>query len=100
MTIYQQISSNKRKTFLIMTLFVIVISALGFVFGEAYGGSGFGVPVMVMALAFSSISAGFSYFFSDKVVLTIAGAKKIGRDEVPVIYGVLENLTIGSGLPK
>jgi heat shock protein HtpX len=100
MNIYEQISSNKRKTFLIMAVFVAVISAFGYVIGEIYGGSGAGVPFMIMAVFFSGITSVSSYFFSDKVVLSIAGAKKVGREQTPQIYGILENLCIGAGLKK
>ncbi|PJA41073.1 zinc metalloprotease HtpX [candidate division WWE3 bacterium CG_4_9_14_3_um_filter_34_6] len=100
MTIYDQIASNRRKTFVVMTLFVFVISLLCYVFGEIYGGSGAGVYVMIMGVGFSSLSAVSSYYFSGKIVLSIAGAKKVERAELPVVYGDLENLCIGSGIKK
>lgn len=34
------------------------------------------------------------------MVLSIAGAKKVGRDEAPQVYGILENLCIGAGIKK
>ena len=83
-----------------MAMFVAVISAFGYVIGEIYGGSGAGVPFMVMAVLFSGLTSISSYYFSDKVVLSIAGAKKIERENAPQIYGILENLCIGAGLKK
>lgn len=99
-TIYEQISANKRRTALVMSLFVVVISALGYVFGEVYGGAGAGISFLIFALIISVIAAFFSYYFSDKAVLSIAKAKKVGHEEAPQVYGILENLTIGAGLPK
>jgi len=100
MNIYDQISSNKRKTFFIMVMFVIVISFLGYFLGEIYGGQGAGVYVMGMTVIASSFSAVGSYYFSDKLILSISGAKKINRADSPKIYGVLENLCIGAGIKK
>lgn len=99
-TIYDQISANKRETILIMFAFVIVVTILGFLYGEIFVGEGAGYPIMLMAILFSSVSSVSSYYFSDKIVLGIAGAKKITREDQPVVYGVLENLCIGAGLKK
>lgn len=98
MNIYEQISSNRRKTWLIVLLFIAFISFVGYAFGEYYVGAGAGFPVTGFALVFSSFSAFSSYYFSDKVALGIAGAKKIDKDDAPMVYGILENLSIGSGL--
>lgn len=83
-----------------MILFVAVISALGYVVGEVWGGSGAGVPFMTLAVAVSMLTSVGSFYFSDKVVLGISGAKKVDRDLAPQLYGILENLCIGSGLKK
>ncbi len=100
MTIYEQIASNKRKTFMIMALFIAVISFLGYIFGEVYAGSGAGLSFMVIAVIGSTLTSLWSFYFSDKAVLSIAGAQKVGREQSPQIYGVLENLCIGAGLKK
>ncbi len=99
-TIYDQISSNKRETVIIMFVFVIVVTILGFFFGEVFVGEGAGYPVMLIAVMFSSLSSVSSYYFSDKLVLGIAGAKKVSRETLPQVYGILDNLCIGSGLKK
>lgn len=99
-TIYDQISSNKRETVFIMFVFVIVVTILGFFFGEVFVGEGAGYPVMLIAVLFSSVSSVSSYYFSDKLVLGIAGAKKVSRENLPQVYGVLDNLCIGAGLKK
>lgn len=100
MNIYEQISANKRKTLFVMLFFVAFISFIGYVFGEVWGGQGFGVPFMIFAIIVSSGSALFSYYFSDKAVLAIAHAKKVDREASPMVYGILENLCVGSGIKK
>ncbi|OGC46985.1 hypothetical protein A2713_00455 [candidate division WWE3 bacterium RIFCSPHIGHO2_01_FULL_35_17] len=99
-TIYNQISSNKRETVIIMFAFVTVVTILGFLSGEIFVGEGAGYPVMVFAVLFSSISSVSSYYFSDKIVLGIAGAKKVSRETLPKVYGILDNLCVGSGIKK
>lgn len=99
-TIYDQISSNKRETVFIMFAFVVVVTILGFLCGEIFVGEGAGYPVMLIAVMFSSVSSVSSYYFSDKIVLGIAGAKKVSRETLPQVYGVLDNLCVGAGLKK
>lgn len=99
MTIYSQIDDNKRRTWLIMALFVGLVVALGYFFGEA-GGSGGGPPGLALALVFSSVTSLGSYYYSDKLVLAISGAKLVEEVENPQLYHLVENLCIGVGLPK
>jgi len=96
MTIYTQIDANKRKTRLIMALFIIFISLIGYIFGRIYGSglSGFGV-----ALIISGVMSFFSYYYSDKVVLLLSSAKQIHEKDNPHFFHTVENLCIGSGLP-
>ena len=83
-----------------MILFVAVISALGYFLGEVFIGRGGGYSLMLFAFMFSTVSSFVSYFYSDKMVLSISGAKKVEREEAPRLYGILENLCIGAGLKK
>jgi len=93
---YNQIDSNKRKTWLLMTIFLIVIVLLGWVFGEAYD---LGYGGLVIALMIAVLMNLFSYFKGDKVALAISGAHPIQKENNPYIYRLVENLTIASGLP-
>lgn len=83
-----------------MFAFVIVVTLLAFFFGEVFVGEGAGYPIMIFAVLFSSVSSVSSYYFSDKIALKIAGAKKVSRETLPSVYGVLDNLCIGAGLKK
>lgn len=99
-TIYDQISSNKKETVVVMFAFVAVVTSLAYLCGEIFIGNGAGYPLMIFAVLFSSISSISSYYFSDKIVLGIAGAKKVSRETLPSVYGILDNLCIGAGLKK
>ena len=94
---YSQIDSNKRKTWALMLIFVLVISALGYVFNLWYGEAGYGI--LFIAIAFSLLTATFGFFSGDKVALASAGAKKIKKDDNPYVYRMVENLCITAGLP-
>lgn len=97
-TIYSAVTSNKRKTWLIMTLFVMFYVTLGYIIGKAIGydsWSFIGVLVLI-----SSLTSVFSYYYSDKMVLSLAGAKKANEEEHKQLLNTVENLCIGGGFPK
>jgi len=96
MTLYNQISSNKRKTLAVMLLFVVLITLLGYVFGQV---SGYGNGMVIFAVIVSSFTSVFSYFFSDSIALSISGAKKVDEINFPKIFRVVGNLCIGAGMP-
>lgn len=99
MNIYNRIDENKRQTAVIMLVFTAVVSAVAYFAGQYYG-EGSGVMFLGFALIFSGISGFTSYYFSDKIVLSISNAKEVKESENPYIHKLVENLCIGSGLPK
>lgn len=97
--IYQNISSNKRDTVLIMALFVAIISVLSWFIGEYFTEVG-GASVLGTALVISGVSGFISYFNSDKMVLGISGAKEVKYENAPEVHNLVDNIAIASGLPK
>lgn len=96
MVVYKQVSRNIFKTWLLLALFFGLILSLGWFFSQYYGDPG----IMVFAFLFSSLSAIFSYWFSDRIVLSLSGAKEIAKkSDFPELYRIVENLTITAGLP-
>ena len=96
MNIYSAISANKWKTWLIMLLFVVFLTTVGFVFGKAEGSV---VGYTTLALTIAGISSISSYFWADKLVLASVGAKEIQEKDNPTLYHIVQNLAIGDGLP-
>lgn len=96
MKIYSSISSNKTKTWLIMFLFVVFITTIVYVFSKALG---YGLPLVGIALIFSGVTSFGSYYYSDKMVLAMSGAKEIKKEENRELYDTVENLCIGDGIP-
>src|SRR3989344_6126646 len=99
-TIYNQVDSNRRKTLLLMvgfSTFIVIVAyllvlALGY---EGVGALGFAGIILVVS---GLINLG-SYYWSDKLVLGMSGAKSIEKKDNPDLYRIIENLSIASGAP-
>lgn len=96
MNIYSQISANKTKTWLIIFLFVIFITTILFVYGKA---NGRGLSYAGMGLIISGMMGLASYYYSDKMILGMSGAKQIVKKDNPQLFRIVENLCIGAGTP-
>ena len=93
---YNQITSNKRKTWLLIIVFLAVILGLGYLYDYIYGyGSGGLVIAGVIALAMAL----FGYYKGDKLALRVSGAKPITKEQNAYLWRLIENLCISQGLP-
>ncbi len=94
-TLYTHQSQNVWKTWGLMTLFLALVIALGW-FISFY----FHNPNILYFFVFFSIAMNIvSYWFSDKIVLHMSGAKPAKREEFFDLYNAVENLSITAGLP-
>jgi len=93
---YSQIDSNKRKTIVLITIFLVFIIALGWFFG-VYMNYGYGI--FIFAVIFSILMSLGGYYKGDKVALVASKAKAIKKGDNPYVYRIVENLSITSGLP-
>lgn len=99
-TVYNQIDANRNKTWLIMFLFSAFIVGVVYVFSGALGYQGPGaLGLMGFALILTGLMNWGSYYYSDKIVMAISGAKPIEKKDNPQLYNLVENLCIGAGLP-
>ncbi|QQG43790.1 MAG: M48 family metallopeptidase [Candidatus Daviesbacteria bacterium] len=80
--------------FSLFTVGVVYIIARGFGYGQL-GGLG----ILGIALIMAGVMNFISYFWSDKIVLGVSGAKPIEKKDNPEIYRLVENLCIAAGLP-
>lgn len=78
-----------------MTVFFIVIIGIGWAFSYVYNAP----EILVIAVLFSVFMNVLSYWFSDKIVLSLAGARPASREDFFDLYTVTENLSITAGLP-
>ncbi len=95
MTVYQQISKNKRRTFVLVALFFLFIMAIGYIAGYYYG---LGYSGIFLAGFFSIAMTIFSFFGGDKVALMAAGAQPIEKKDAPHLWNTVENLCITAGM--
>jgi len=82
--------ANNFKTFLLLAL----LSALLVFIGSFWGAQG-ATYALIMAVIMNFVS----YFFSDKIALSMYGAKQVSRDEAPQLYSMVEGLVARAGLP-
>ena len=112
MNLYEQQAANRRKTWLIMSAFVVFLLIIGLGFDAFYVGvSGGYVPIgTVAALGVGSVSALASYYNGDRAVLAATSARPIeevagGAGEADTLKlrqldNVVGEMAIAAGLPR
>ncbi|MEK7606875.1 MAG: M48 family metallopeptidase [Patescibacteria group bacterium] len=94
---YSQIAANKRKTILLVGLFVIFMIGLGWAIGK-FGN--FGPGSIFLAAIISIVMALFSYYSGDKMAIMTSGARgPIQKTDNPYLWRLVENLCISNGQP-
>jgi len=95
MTLYTQASSNIWKTWFLITVFLVLVIFLGWIFSYILE-----TPYILYVAVFISFLMSFiSYWNSDKVILSMTNAKLITKQDNPKLYRIVENLSITAGLP-
>lgn len=95
-SLYKEASNNIFKTWLYMIFFIIFISAFGLLLAYYFNN----VSIFYIAIIFSLCMNIFSYWYSDKIALKMAGAVEIkSRSQYPEYWNIVENLSITGGLP-
>ncbi len=94
-TLYTHKDSNIRKTWILISLFLIFIIGLGWVFSYQFNSP----IILFIAVIFSSVTSFISYWYSDKIVLSMSKAREIKKADNPELYRIVENLCITAGLP-
>src|SRR5246500_1603081 len=82
---------NAFKTALLLTAMTLLLMAIGRAFGGQNG--------MLTALGLPAVMNFVSYFFSDKIALTMYGARPVTREELPRVYTVVERLAQKMAIP-
>lgn len=94
-TLYTHQGENIRKTWFLMTTFLVLVIAIG------YGISWYlGSPIILyIAVIFALFMNVGSYWYSDKIVLKMTGAQPATREGQRELWNIVENLSITAGLP-
>lgn len=97
MTHYQIVAQNKRRSWVIVGLFIAFILGASYVMAIGFG---YDLSLVGWALVFSGITSFASYWWSDKIILGISGAEEASREKYFDFYTVAENIAIGQRMPK
>ncbi len=97
MPIYDEISSNKRKSFLLIFCFFILVISLGYALGMLYGNQYSG---LILAFVIGLFYFLFSYYAGASTILTMTRAKEATKPEYTSLINTVEGLAIAAGLPK
>ena len=95
MTLYSHRDSNIRKTWFLITVFLLLVMGLGWVFSYIFASQ----EILIFAIFVSIFMSFASYWWSDKLVLGMTHAKEVKQNDNPELYRVVENLAITAGLP-
>jgi len=96
MSIYQEISSNQRRTVVLVFFFFTLVIFLGLVLGAVWGNSyfGLGLAVVVGLLYFL-----FSWYGGSKAILMMVRAREAKKPEHTYLINIVEGLALAAGLP-
>jgi heat shock protein HtpX len=99
-TFRERISRNRRNSLLLIASFLAFITIFGYIIGYAWLGDPVrAIAGLAFALVVGMIAGLISYYAGDKMVLAASRAREITHDEAPVLFNVVEEMSIASGLP-
>jgi heat shock protein HtpX len=100
-TFYREIDRNRRRSWLLVAVVVVVLGLLGGAIGYA---TGFGWGGVVMAVVLASVMSVGSFFAGDALVMATSGAREIDQAQPPEQYkqflNVVEEMRLAGGLPR
>lgn len=94
---YEQIASNKRRTWLLIGAALVLLAGVGAALGAWIGSP---VVGLVVALAIAGLLSIGSYRYGDRIVLASTRAKAVTPEEQPRLHNIVEGLSIAAGIPK
>lgn len=94
---YTQIDSNKRKTWFLVVLFLLIIVGIGWALAQLYNSP----SILIIATVIALIQAWVGYYYSDVVALASSGAIAIPDEGGwKRVHRAVENAALTAGLPK
>ena len=95
--LYKQIASNKRKTWILLIVFFLLLALVGYAVGFLFMNSGIWGVTVAMIIGF--IYALTMIFQSTEIVMSMNGAREVDRNEEPVLYHVVEDMAMVAQIP-
>jgi heat shock protein HtpX len=94
--LYKTQETNVFKTWFLMGVFFTFVMVIGWYASWYFNSS----VILYIAVALSILMNIFSYWYSDKIVIKITGAKIADENQYKDLHNLVENLSITAGLPK
>ena len=99
-TFRERIARNRRNSLLLIAAFLAFITVFGYIIGWAWLGDPLKALVgLAFALVVGVIAGLISYYGGDKIVLAASRAREITHEDAPVLFNVVEEMSIAAGLP-
>jgi heat shock protein HtpX len=99
-TFYDQIGQNRRNSFLLAALVVVLLGLLGMLIGwTVFGDPRAAIPSTLIAIGVGLVAALFSYFMGDSLVLSISGATEVNEQTQPQLINVVREMAIAANVP-
>ena len=96
---YRQISTNKYKTFFFLLLFIALIAAVTFAFSYSYSSPETAYLFTLIAFIIALAGSFFTYYYSDRILLRMADAHPVSKEQDPYLYHTVEGVALAAGLP-
>lgn len=95
--LYKQIAENRRKTFLLVTLFTVLVLGIGWAIGYLVNNDS--VTGLVITVIILAIYIPITYLTASSQVLSMSGAKEIKKQDQPQLFGIVEELSLAARVP-
>lgn len=95
--LFDQISSNKRKTWILLLVFFLLLTLVGYAVGYLFMRSGLGG--MIIALIIGFVYALTMIFQSTEIVMSMNGAREVDEQTAPDLYHVVEDMAMVAQIP-
>jgi heat shock protein HtpX len=94
--VYEQISRNKWRSFLLILVVLVLAGGIGYLFGYLFQAGPVG---LVLALGIAAVGSWSSYMYGDRLVLRVSRAQPAPREQYPKLHNIVEGLCIAAGMP-
>ena len=95
--LFDQIASNKRKTWILLLVFFLLLALVGYAVGYLFMRSGLGGLVIALIIGF--IYALSMIFQSTEIVMSMNGAREVDEQMAPDLYHVVEDMAMVAQIP-
>lgn len=95
--LFEQIARNKRRTWLLLGVFFVLLALVGYAVGYLWLRSGLGG--MIIALIIGTIYAVSMIFQSTDIVMSMNGAREVNEQTAPDLYHVVEDMAMVAQIP-